>query len=615
MSAGTDSNLLFRRLTQSRQLRGYYPTVNFASLFRQGGIVKGTGVEKLLDHVVNEEARLNALRNLSLLDSAPSDSFDRLTRLASQLLAAPVSTISLTDRDRQWFKSRVGVDLTEIPREQAPCAYAIEGKGVFVVPDLTADPRFVGSPLAEAGIRFYAGAPLFTRDGHGLGTLCVVDDKVRELQDGEEQVLLDLAGMVMSQIELQNLVGRVDATTGQANQFQLFEDLDDLTRREPGSAASLLSVDILSPTRATYASRTLGSDSIGLLMQQALGIVRQSAGNSARLYHVDQTRCAVLVEDNLLGSHTLADRIVAALREPLSWGGVPVTADPNAGDDAPHAGRRHARYDPASARRNARRFALLNDFGAALDAPEQLSLVYQPRIQLASGNRCGVEALIRWNHPELGAVSPGEFVPLVEQTALVRSMTEWVVQAAIAQARDWSTAGLLLPISINASAMNLDEDDFAVRLLGAAGRAGIAPHLLELEFTESTIAHDPVRVIEQLRELRAQGVEIAIDDFGTGYSNLSYLQQLPVSVLKIDQAFVRDMVTSGKDRLLVKTMIAMGHDLGYRVVAEGIETQSAYDMLHEWGCDEGQGYLMSRPVSAERIFDADREALARSYVA
>lgn len=174
-------------------------------------------MEKLLDNRVNEEARLNALRNLNLLDSAPSDSFDRLTRLASRLLAAPVSTISLTDRDRQWFKSKVGVDLSEMPREQAPCSYAIEGSGVFVVPDLTADPRFVGSPLAAAGIRFYAGAPLFTREGYGLGTLCVIDDKVRELGEGEEQVLLDLAGMVMSQIELQNLVGRVDATTGQAN--------------------------------------------------------------------------------------------------------------------------------------------------------------------------------------------------------------------------------------------------------------------------------------------------------------------------------------------------------------------------------------------------------------
>ena len=579
---------------------------------------------KILDHVVNEEARLNALRDLRLLDSAPSDSFDRLTRLASQLLAAPVSTISLTDRDRQWFKSKVGVDLTEIPREQAPCAYAIEGQGVFVVPDLTADPRFVGSPLAESGIRFYAGAPLFTREGHGLGTLCVVDDKVRELRDGEEQVLLDLAGMVMSQIELQNLVGRVDAVTGHANQFQLFEDLEDLTRRETGAEATLLSIDVMSPTRAAYAGRVLGSESIGLLMQEALTALRRAAGNSARIYHTDQTRCAVLLDGGLLDGAAYANRITTALREPILCGGVPVTADPsvgifdfvigavspreaykrvsNAGDDARDATGGRARYNPASEQRNTRRFALLNDFGAALHAPGQLSLAYQPRIELASGKQCAVEALIRWQHPELGSVSPGEFVPLVEQTALARSMTEWVVHTAVAQARRWSLTGTPTAVSINASAMNLDEEDFAERMLATAQAAGIKPSMLELEFTESAIGRDPDRVISQLRELRSHGVAIAIDDFGTGYSNLSYLQQLPVSVLKIDQAFVRDMVTSGKDRLLVKTMIAMGHDLGYRVVGEGIETQAAYDMLGEWGCDEGQGYLMAKPMPADQVF-------------
>lgn len=157
-------------------------------------------------------------------------------------------------------------------------------------------------------------------------------------------------------------------------------------------------------------------------------------------------------------------------------------------------------------------------------------------------------------------------------------------------------------MSINASAMNLDEEDFAERMLAAAARAGVDPGQLELEFTESAIARDPDRVIGQLRALRSSGVAIAIDDFGTGYSNLSYLQQLPVTVLKIDQGFVRDMLSSVKDRLLVKTMIAMGHDLGYRVVAEGIETQAAFDLLAEWGCDEGQGYLMSRPVAPDQLF-------------
>lgn len=155
-------------------------------------------MRRLVDTLSNEEARLNALRDLRLLNTPPSESYDRLTRLASLLLNAPVSTVSLTDHDRQWFKSRVGVDVTEIPREQAPCSYAIEGDEVFVVPDLAADPRFIGSPLTKAGIRFYAGAPLFTRAGHGLGTICVLDDKPRQIDDAGKRVLQDLAGMVMS---------------------------------------------------------------------------------------------------------------------------------------------------------------------------------------------------------------------------------------------------------------------------------------------------------------------------------------------------------------------------------------------------------------------------------
>lgn len=367
-------------------------------------------------------------------------------------------------------------------------------------------------------------------------------------------------------------------------------------------------------------------------MRQIMSVVVRAAGNSATIYHTERTRCVLLLEGDLLDGAATVDRVATALRAPMWCGGVPVSPDPsigifdfvlgdvlprkaferasNAADDARGTAHGRARYNPVSDQRNARRFALLNDFNAALAAPDQLSLVYQPRFELASGRRLGVEALIRWAHPRLGAVSPGEFVPLVEQTALGRPMTDWVVRTAVAQAREWMSYGMPISVSINASALNLDEEDFADRLLATADQAGIAPTHLELEFTESAIARDPDRVLGQLRQLQSQGVAIAIDDFGTGYSNLSYLQQLPVSVLKIDQAFVRDMPTSPKDRLLVKAMIAMGHDLGYRVVAEGIETQAAFDMLAEWGCDEGQGYLMSRPVTADQILFQENSAYA-----
>ncbi len=580
-------------------------------------------MHRLIDTLNNEEARLNALRDLRLLNTPPSESFDRLTRLASQLLAAPVSTLSLTDHDRQWFKSRVGVDVSEIPREQAPCSYAIEGSDVFVVPDLAADPRFVGSPLVNAGIRFYAGAPLFTRAGFGLGTICVLDDKPRQIDEAGRRVLQDLAGMVMSQVELQNMIGRVDATTGLPNQHQMFEDLEDLARREPGGEAALLLVELMTASQASHALRVLGSDHLDAMAQRAMSLVQRCAGDRGCLYHVGAMRCAVVLKD-AASCDVVAKRVIAALREPIACGGVPVIPYPAIGIHAFEAGRTAprdvfrralnaaddartaadgtvARYSPCRDQRSARSFNLLGEFGGALASATQLSLVYQPRISLASRRMLGVEALLRWRHPTLGQVSPGEFVPLVEQTAMVQPMTSWVTAAAMQQAQAWKQNGLDLCVSINVSALDLDGRDFATRLLHAAEGFGLHPSGVEIEFTESAVARNGDRVKEQLRELRSQGMGIAIDDFGTGYSNLSYIQELPVSVLKIDQSFVRRLTRSSRDRLLVRTMISMAHDLGYRVVAEGIETQDAFDMLRSWDCDEGQGYLMSRPVASSVI--------------
>ena len=571
----------------------------------------------------NEAARLNALRDLKLLDTPPSDNFDRLTRMASRLLGAPVSTISLTDGDRQWFKSKVGVDLHEIPREQAPCAYAIKGSDVFVVPDLLDDDRFRTSPLAQAGIRFYAGAPLITRTGFGLGTICIVDDKPREIRDEERRTLQDLAGMVMAQIEIQNMIGRVDATTGYPNQHQLFEDLEEQARQCPGQNGAAVVVEIMPASETAHSTRVLGTEHADRLAKRAMQAIQRRVGNSARLYHISQMRCVVLGDVDTSRANSLTEWVMEALAEPVLCGTVPVTLHPvvgcydfvtgeatpehvlrrllNAGDDARDDPARVASYDPVHDQRMARSFALVNDFGAALALDDQLQLVYQPRIELATGRLLGVEALLRWRHPTLGNVSPGEFIPLVEQTALVRPMTEWVFATAIEQALAWSRAGLDICVSVNASARNLDEGDFAERLLGALRGARLDPRHLELEFTESATARDHASVVGQLKVLHEAGIAIAIDDFGTGYSNVSYIQQLPVSVLKIDRSFVSDLATSEKNAKLVRSMVGMARDLGYRVVAEGIETQEVYDMLIAFGCDEGQGYFMAKPMPASDL--------------
>lgn len=577
--------------------------------------------EYLHSAAYSEEARLNALRNLNLLDTSPSESFDRLTRLASRLLDAPVSTISLTDNDRQWFKSRVGVDLTEIPREQAPCSYAIGGDDVFVVPDLLADPRFATSPLAQVGIRFYAGAPLFTRQGHGLGTLCVVDAQPRDLESDQRQVLRDLAGMVMAQVELQNMIGRVDATNGLPNQHQMFEDLEELATSNRDASCTGIMFELLSTRQFGQGQRVLGSDFTEALVQGTVDRLRPRLGNSARLYHVGLTRCVVLLTPQFGGDpQAFIHELAELMHEPVPCNGIPVTPAPllgicefpigelaprdvlrrlfNALDDAGLAEGGLAQYSPAHDMKNMRSFMLLNDFKLALESDDQLSLVYQPRIDMRTGACIGAEALLRWTHPTLGPIPPAEFIPSVEETALVRPLTAWVANTALRQIQAWNAAGLELKVSINVSALNLDETNFTERLLDAIDAHGVSTASLELEFTESAVARDSARVTEQLSLLRDAGIDVAIDDFGTGYSNLQYLQQLPASVLKIDRGFVMGLETSERDRTLVRTIIAMAHDLGYRVVAEGIETPIVFDMLRDWGCDEGQGYFMAKPMPA-----------------
>ncbi|PZO00950.1 MAG: hypothetical protein DCF30_08495 [Hyphomicrobiales bacterium] len=244
-----------------------------------------------------------------------------------------------------------------------------------------------------------------------------------------------------------------------------------------------------------------------------------------------------------------------------------------------------------------RKFALLSDFGAALDDPDQLRLVFQPRIDLGTGQCIGAEALLPWQHPTLGSVSPGEFIPIVEQTSLARPTTAWVLDAAMRQRAIWQGEGLAIQLSVNVSAANLEESDFAERVLSGLLKHSLPPEAIELEVTESAIMENGGRAMSQLTALHAAGVSLAIDDFGTGYSSLANLQRLPASVVKIDQSFVRNIVNDERERALVGSMITLSRDLGYRIVAEGVETAEAAAILSEMGCEEARGYHFARPMA------------------
>ncbi len=574
--------------------------------------------------IQNEEARQNALRHLRLIDTAPSEAFDRITRLASRLIGAPVSTISLTDNDRQWFKSKVGTDLVQIPRSEAPCHYAIQKDEIFVIPDLALDERFKDTHLGRAGIRFYAGAPLVTRSGYGLGTLCVLDDKPRAITEEEKHLLVDLAAMVMTQIEIQNALGLVDPSSGHPNQYQLFEDLEDARIHNPDAQLTGLLIELVSSEQVSHGTRVLGAAYGEELIRQTSAVVRDGVGDGARLYQVSTIRSVVILDEQPAGR---LDDMMATLdrdlRRTISCAGIPVTPYPaigvyhfqmgevtprdvlrclfNAAADARRSGRANASYSEADDRAYARSFTLLNDMLTAPDQPGQLALLFQPVVDFATGRCTGAEALLRWRHPVLGTIMPGEFIPLAEQTAFIQPLTDWVLNAAIAQIAAWRNTRSVPKLSINASARNLEEGDFADRIARILAKHGVEPQAVQLEFIESALVSDGVRATGQLAALRELGVSIVIDDFGTGYSSLSYLQQIPADVLKIDQSFVRSLATSEHDRKLARAIILMAHDLGYRVVAEGVGDQVGFDLLASWGCDEAQGFHISQPLPADAM--------------
>ncbi|WP_424136214.1 putative bifunctional diguanylate cyclase/phosphodiesterase [Roseomonas chloroacetimidivorans] len=568
----------------------------------------------------SEEARLDALRQLNLLDTEPSEAFDRITRMAAQIFGLPIAAVSLTDLDRQWFKSRVGITHNSIPRDKAPCAQVAECAHMVVIPDLLEDSRYRDSHLARTGVRFYAGAPLTTRDGFGLGAMCVLGTEPRQASATELASLTDLAAMAMAQIELQHAFGRVDPLSGLPNRIQFAEDLEDLARDRPRHEQRIaVLVDLASPEQLSNSVRVMGSSFTDAMVSEAARTLTSAIGPTRKVYHIAATQFAYLAPP---GAEEQA--YIALLNQKLdelrssahsrfvtttTVGLVPFVLSEikpvdvlrrahSAAQDARSSGNNVSVYSLSQDAVHQRRFRLLNDFGTALEAANQLRLVFQPRVDLASRACVGAEALLRWKHPTFGEISPAEFMPIVEQTSLVRATTAWVLDAALMQLAAWRNAGLDLQISVNVSAVNLLEPDFVERAISGLAHHSLAANCLELEVTESALMEDASRSIATLEAIARAGIRLAIDDFGTGYSSLSYLQRIPAHVVKIDQSFLRDIVTDERKRALVATMIELSHKLGYRMVAEGIETLQALALIEKTTCDEAQGYLFGRPMDA-----------------
>jgi len=272
-------------------------------------------------------------------------------------------------------------------------------------------------------------------------------------------------------------------------------------------------------------------------------------------------------------------------------------------------------YSSGMDARAMKRLSLEVSLRGALERDELL-LHYQPRVEVKTGKIVGVEALVRWQHPELGRIPPFEFIPLAEETGLIVPIGEWIMHAACAQNKRWQDAGISpIRMSVNLSAVQFRQRDLYESVTRILGATRLDPQWLEFELTESILMRDAESAVKLLERFKSLGVHLSIDDFGTGYSSLSYLKRFPIDALKIDQSFVREMTSSSDDAALVTAIILMGRSLRLRVVAEGVETRSQLGLLRILQCDEIQGYLVSRPVAADELTKLLTGAIPAAFAA
>jgi diguanylate cyclase (GGDEF)-like protein len=418
---------------------------------------------------------------------------------------------------------------------------------------------------------------------------------------------------------------RHDGLTGLFNRTSFYEHVNAriTSAARSGGLAAVMIVDL---DRFKEVNDTLGHHSGDLLLQQAAERLERVLRGGDALARLGGDEFAILLPDveSQEFPSEVAARMCATLEEPFVLNELTVHLEasvgialyPEHGSDVETLMQRadvamyvakastasHELYAVAHDRHSPGRLAMLGELRQALEH-DQFALHYQPKASLRTGRVDGVEALVRWFHPERGLVPPDDFIPLAEQTGVIKPLTAWVINEALRQCAEWRLAGIDLQVAVNLSMRNL-LDAHLPESIGAMLRSHeLPPTSLELEITESTIVADQVRALDVLSRLNGMGIALSVDDFGTGYSSLAYLKDLPVRELKIDRKFVNNMTEGGDDAFIVRSTIDLGRNLGLQVVAEGVETAAVWDQLTKLGCDEAQGFYLSRPVPAQQLTD------------
>jgi len=493
------------------------------------------------------------------------------------------------------------------------------------------------TPFAAGGLQAAMAAPVHL-EGQPIGSLTVASHRPgRRYSVAEQDVLIAFAEHVSLALNdartvqaMHSALDRAvhqamhDGLTGLPNRACFYDRTDQALRagRRNGARTAVLLFDL---DRFKEINDTLGHRYGDEVLRQVGPRVRPLLRESDTFARLGGDEFCVLLPEvaDLSAAADVAARISEALVEPFTVDGVQLTVEASCGitmapdhgesaetliqraDVAMYAAKGSqsplAAYEPALDLNTPERLAVLSELRSAI-AGGELILHVQPQVALGGGEVEGVEALVRWDHPRLGLLTPGRFVPIAEDTGLIKPLTSWVLDASLAHLRGWIDAGCLrdpgaFTVSVNLSTRSLLDEGFLDEVVEGLARHGVPARQLVLEVTETTLMADPTRSTRLLEGLAAVGVRFAIDDFGTGYSSLAMLKALPVDQLKIDRSFVAGMHEHPNDATIVRSVIELGHTLGLHVVAEGVETTEAWTRLVELGCDAAQGYLLARPMA------------------
>jgi len=506
--------------------------------------------------------------------------------------------------------------LLQSPLDEAMRAFVALDRNIFGIAFAALLASLVGALLLARSVSLpvQSLARAAGRIGHGDYQTDVPLDRTDELGVLAKAISRMQAGIAERELQLAHNALH-DALTGLPNRTLAMERLGSAIAADRPIALLYIGIDNLREL-----SESGGPTFVDKLLQQVAQTLLELVRPGDTVAHLITDEFLLLLENlDSDSAVAVADKLQQVLLQPHRFGGHDVAIDCRIGiaafpsdglsaeellarsaiamkDAADMPGRLQV-YQHGRDLAHQRQVRLIRDLRRAA-ANNELSLHYQPKLDLRDKQVRQAEALLRWQHPQLGNVSPGEFIELAERTGSIQTLTRWVIEEGIRQLSEWNTRGLVVQLSLNISADDLLGSDLPERVVRLLGLHQVPAEQLIFEITESAIMREPEKALKVLNSLRDCGISLSVDDFGTGYSSLAHLKRLPVQELKIDQSFVRNLDETSEDAVIVRSTIEMSHNLGLKVVAEGVEYEHSLRLLERWNCDTAQGYLISRPLTA-----------------